>query len=122
MRYTLQAVGPTVSYKRIVHGRKAVGRVYRHTATGRFHGVIGQIEVEAATELAAFEEAAARAMGYPSALALRQRNADVREDNRHARAAQQARLAPIKAALDRGDTLGMLHEMDKLLGFKGDKS
>jgi hypothetical protein len=83
MRYTLKDDGyPT--FKKIMVGKKWVGRVGRH-AEGGFVGTIGNETIRASTEVAAFEEISARHMGYPSAAALKARNAKTRAVGRAAR-------------------------------------
>ncbi len=65
------------SYKIITKGRVRVGRVARHSEGG-FVGVIGNDSVRSSSEVEAFEEISARAMGYGSAAALKNRNRAVR--------------------------------------------
>lgn len=84
MRYTLKDDGyPT--FKKIMVGKKWVGRVGRH-AEGGFVGTIGNETVRAETEIAAFEEISARHMGFPNAAALKAKNAAVRRRNGEQRA------------------------------------
>lgn len=68
-------------WRTIYKGRRAVGRVYRH-AKGGWIGRIGSTEVPGRTETEAFEEVAAREMGYSSAAVLKQRNSVVRSRTR----------------------------------------
>jgi hypothetical protein len=78
----------------IRRARRMVGSVRPNDARG-FVGRIGQHQVVAQTAIDAFREVAARAMGFPSLSALRQRNSEVRANNRQRRAAQWFRnLAP----------------------------
>lgn len=60
-----------------MRGREWIGRVCRH-AEGGFLGIIGKESIRAPSELEAFEEISARAMGYSCAAALRAKNARVR--------------------------------------------
>lgn len=84
--YSLRDEGfPT--YKKIVTGRKWVGRVCK--VPGGYLGIIGKAEFTAPTEGEAFEEVVARHLGYSSAAALRSKNARVRAANRATRAQAQ---------------------------------
>lgn len=86
---TYRMVDHGFPYKKIMCGRKWVGRVCVH-AEGGYLGIIGKDNVRAATESAAFEEVAARALGYPSAAALLARNSAVRARKRAGRQALDA--------------------------------
>lgn len=68
-------------WRTIYHARKKVGRVYKHSK-GHWVGKIGIIEVSGGTDVAAFEAAASRAMGFQSAAALRASNANIRRKKR----------------------------------------
>ncbi len=77
-------------FKKIMRGREWVGRVCRH-AEGGFLGIIGKDSLRAPSEVEAFEEIVARAMGFSCAAALRAKNARVRGAKRMiARAADAA--------------------------------
>lgn len=107
MRYTLKDVG--LPYKHILRGRTQVGRVYQDQATKLFHAVIDKVHGAGhATAVDAFEDAAAKAMGYASAAALRGRNAQVRQVRR---VRQQAADAILGCML-RGPTAHMLDTLD----------
>ena len=69
MSYRMIEVGPTCSFKKIMHGRKWVGRVCKH-ADGGFLGVIGKLTAHRPTEREAFEEVCALQMGFGSAAEL----------------------------------------------------
>ena len=79
MAYYLRDHG--LPFKKIMHGKKWVGRVCRH-GDGGYLGIIGKESVRAATEREAFEEIAARAMGYHSAAALHASNRRGRQAKR----------------------------------------
>ena len=86
-------------YKKIMHGKKWVGRVVKCVrvdgdgAAPRYLGIIrGVGDVTAPTEREAFEEIAARAMGFDSAAALHAKNRETRALNRE-------RSAKINAAV-----------------------
>jgi hypothetical protein len=70
----LHLVDHGYKFKKIMSGRKWIGRVTRH-ADGSFLGIIGAISVKCATELSAFNEAGARFFGYACASDLRKANA-----------------------------------------------
>lgn len=74
------------TFKKIIAGKKWVGRVCRH-ADGDYVGTIGNDSVRAPTEVSAFEEVSARAMGYSSADELKAKNAVARRAKRVANAA-----------------------------------
>lgn len=83
-RYVLRDDG--YSFKKIMSGRKWVGRVVRRP-DGSYYariGVQGQTPIEATrpTEVEAFEQVAAQAMGYTSAEELHARNRVVRKAKR----------------------------------------
>lgn len=111
MRITLKDDGFT--YKKIMHGRKWIGRVVR-TADGRYFGRIGKTEAYGATELQAFQEVGARYFGRSSAADLAEANAQVRQDRRD----QQVRILPAKQALQRGDFKSFFEELDRLGGLR----
>lgn len=76
------------AFKKIMRGRDWVGRVCKHAEGGYYARIDlrakggGMFEALGPTEVGAFEEAAARAMGYPSAAVLRARNSQVRARKR----------------------------------------
>ena len=74
------------SFKKIMHGKKWVGRVVKHATDPVYLGIIGKITVRMPSETGAFREVAARAMGFNSVDALLQKNAEVRVENRQIRA------------------------------------
>ncbi|HXI97522.1 MAG TPA: hypothetical protein VNG73_01160 [Gemmatimonadaceae bacterium] len=82
--YRLVDVG--VSFKKIMHGRKWVGRVVKHATEPRYLGIIGKITVSMPTERGAFDEVVARQLGFTSCAALDAHNAEVRAKNRVIRA------------------------------------
>lgn len=84
--YRLLPRDGSCTFQKIMTGRKWVGRVTQH-ADGDWIGVIGKEMVRAPTPVAAFEEIAARAMGHPSAAALKAKNAAVRQGTRLVNAA-----------------------------------
>jgi len=80
--YRLRPREGTQTYQKITTGRKWVGRVTQH-ADGTWIGVIGKLMVKGmATSHQAFDEVVARHLGYPSAAALRSKNAQVRRVKR----------------------------------------
>ena len=82
MRYRMMEREGTCTFHKIMSGRKWVGRVVQH-ADGDWLAVIGKNRmVRRPTAVDAFEQAAAEAMGYASAAALRSRNAEVRQRTR----------------------------------------
>jgi hypothetical protein len=48
----------------ICQGRKQVGKVWQHTQTKRFHGMIGKNEATGSTQEEAFRNVAAKAFGF----------------------------------------------------------
>lgn len=88
MAYYLRDEG--YPFKKIYHGKKWVGRVCKH-ADGGYLGIIGKMSIRADSETVAFEEIAARAMGYPNAATLKAKNRAVRSHNyQRSKAARQA--------------------------------
>lgn len=71
-------------FKKIMSGKKWIGRVSPHKDGKRWIGTIGQITVQKPTELEAFQEVAALFMGYESAADLKARNSKVRSQRRTA--------------------------------------
>ncbi len=82
--YRMVDVG--VSYKKIMHGRKWVGRVVKHATEPRYLGIIGKITVSMPTEREAFNEVVARQLGFASCAALDAHNARARAKNRETKA------------------------------------
>ena len=82
----LRLVDHGYSFKKIVSGKKWIGRVYFNNNDSLFYGKIGDHVVSAKTEIGAFNEVTARAFGFSSAGELDARNARVRANNRIARA------------------------------------
>ena len=76
------------SFKKIMHGKRWVGRVGTHV-DGGYVGTIGKNTVKANSEVAAFEEVCAQQMGYANANELKSRNSRIRTLNRHARSERQ---------------------------------
>lgn len=74
------------SFKKIVSGRKWVGRVVKHATEPRYLGIIGKITVSAPTERAAFDEVCARALGFANLAALNAHNTRTAAANRAGRA------------------------------------
>lgn len=106
-------------FKKILRGREWVGRVVRH-AEGGYVGVIGTDSARGATEREAFEEAAARAMGYKSAAVVRAHNSRVRARKRAYNSVADAigrRLinSDVKSQLDIIDRVGNSPEGYSLL-------
>lgn len=86
------------TYKKIVVGRKWIGRVSK--VENGYLGTIGKTKFAAVTEIEAFKEVVARHLGYASASAMSDRNAKVRADNR---AARLRALDAVDRALNHGD-------------------
>ena len=74
------------SFKKIVIGRKWIGRVVKHHTEQRYLGIIGKTTISAPTEREAFEEIVARHCGFASAAMLRANNAEIRQRNRQEKA------------------------------------
>lgn len=110
---SLRMVDHGFAFKKILQGKKWVGRVVKH-ADGGYLGIIGKDSYHGATEDEAFYEVSARAMGYSSANELRSRNRAVR----HQRNASRARAQHAMNEIMRGN----FKPLDELFGFnKGDK-
>jgi len=77
------------SMKKIVQGRKWVGRVVPH-AEGGFLGKICQDFFRATTEVEAFEGVVAKALGFSSAQALKDQNQVVRQQKQVVRQTAKA--------------------------------
>lgn len=76
-------------FKKIMHGKKWVGRVYQH-ADGTWRGAINKTELsKASTPVVAFEEAVAKHLGYDNANALKRRNSVVRQHRKQQRIAAE---------------------------------
>jgi hypothetical protein len=110
-RYTLKDDGyPT--YKKIVTGRKWIGRVCK-TTTG-FLGIIGPTQFKAATEKAAFDGVVAKHCGYADVADMDDANRAIRASNSRARAAGryvadqliQGNFEPFGRMLDKLDKEG----------------
>jgi hypothetical protein len=68
-------------FKKIMHGRKWVGRVYRH-ADGSWRGMINKTELASGSSpREAFEQAVAKHLGYGDVSELNERNRQVRRTN-----------------------------------------
>lgn len=79
-------------FKKIMHGKKWVGRVYQH-ADGTWHGAISKVDLsKASSPVKAFEQAVARHLGYNDVDELKARNRSVRAANRQ-RSARGRQLA-----------------------------
>ena len=70
------------TFKKIMNGKKWVGRVVKHHTEPVYLGIIGQTTVRNATEEGAFAEVVARHLGHRNAEALHATNALVRTTNR----------------------------------------
>src|ERR1700744_5039624 len=109
MRYTLRNVG--LPHKIITQGRKRVGTVWQHADTKVWHGAIGKhTTATGATELEAFNNVAAKVLGFENVDALRNHNARTRAKRRVSKATAQGVLDDML----RGD----FTSLDKLLGLK----
>jgi hypothetical protein len=97
-------------FKKIMDGRKWVGRVARH-ADGHYLGIIGKLTVKAASEREAFDEVVAQHWGYPNAATLRAKNAVVRHQNKVRRAGARAIADQMLA----GDFEPFMNLMDRVL-------
>lgn len=73
--YTLRPRLGAETFHRINQGKKFVGRVWQHATTRQWHGKIGPHEGSGETATRAFDETAARALGFESYAALRDHNA-----------------------------------------------
>ena len=71
-------------YKKIMHGKRWIGRVCRHI-NGNWFGVIGSLMVNGTSERDAFEQVVAKHLGYADASALHARNRQARAQRRVAR-------------------------------------
>lgn len=83
-----------VFFKKIMNGKRWVGRVCRH-ADGSYLGVIGNMMIKAQTETAAFEGITARFLGYANASQMKARQQTARAE-RHK---YKARAAYVEAEL-----------------------
>lgn len=94
-RYRLMPPEGTCTFRKIMCGRKWVGRVYRH-ADGTWRCAMYKCEqASAATPAQAFDEGVAKYLGFANAAALWQHNATVRAYNRQRRASAQHALNQI---------------------------
>jgi hypothetical protein len=98
-------------FKKIMDGRKWVGRVTRHASEPVYLGTIGKLTVRAATEREAFEEVVAQHWGYANAAELKRRNSAIRARNSVRRAESRA----IANQMVRGDFDQFLNLMDRVL-------
>lgn len=113
MRYRLVDHGFT-AYKKIMCGRDWVGRVCRHQGGG-YLGIIGKTTVRADTESEAFQEVAARAMGFANVSDLHESNAAIRRSNAARRGRARAladRYMAAKTFEERNDVF------DEMFGIK----
>ena len=113
-RYRLHDDGyPT--FKKIMSGRKQVGRVCKSVNPAGYLGIIGRTSVRAATEKEAFEAAVAKHLGFVDV-------EDLRDSNREVRAINRAKKANARAVVDEM-IRGNFEPLDRLMGFskKGDQ-
>lgn len=105
--YRLIDVGyPT--FKKIVNGKKWVGRVCR-CSDGTYLGIIGKTESRSRSEREAFADVVARHLGYPDVEALNDHNRAVKAHRRVSR--QNARF--VLDEMMRGN----FAPLDKVFGF-----
>jgi hypothetical protein len=97
------------SMKKIMQGRKWVGRVVPH-AEGGFLGKIGQDFFRAATEVEAFEGVVAKALGFKDVQSLMSHNLAAKQQNL---AVRQATKGAMDAALYQGNFQPMLDLLSK---------
>ena len=110
MSYRLMHPEGTCTFRKIMRGRKWVGRVCSHQ-DGGFVAVIGKHTwARGSTPVAAFEEAAAKHMGFASSAALRERNAEVRYLNR----TRRQRGQELARRFLNGSTQDQLNVIDQL--------
>lgn len=74
-------------FKKIMEGKKWIGRVFRMGDGSGYVGKIGDLQVTRPTEIEAFDEVGARYLGHASAAALRSSNRRVRQARRVVNAA-----------------------------------
>jgi hypothetical protein len=110
--YRLLSRDGTVSYRKIVTGRKWVGRVYHSRTDNLFHGKIGTLEATGASEVEAFDEVVARRFGHADAASLRAANARVRANNKAVRAKARAFADEY---LNAKDLKGRFDALDKMI-------
>lgn len=96
------------TFKKIVSGRRWVGRVCR-LADGTFLGIIGKTESRARSEREAFDDVVSRHLGFENVDDLRSRNRAVRAHRRVAK--QNARF--VLDEMMRGN----FASLDKMFGF-----
>lgn len=83
MRLVLKDDG--YSFKKIMHGKKWVGRVVK-TADGRYYARIGKhVEAYANDELSAFRAAGSKALGFENVEHLRAHNSAMRQQRKASR-------------------------------------
>jgi hypothetical protein len=107
-RYRLKDDGyPT--FKKIMEGRKWVGRVCKSVNPPGYLGIIDQTAVRAVTEKAAFEAVVAQHLGYNDV-------GELKEINREVRAVSRARKAQARQVVDEM-IRGNFEPLDRLMGF-----
>lgn len=110
-RYTLRDDG--YPFKKIMHGKKWVGRVTTH-ADGGYVGIInlpsGSTEsARAATEVLAFEVVVARRLGFKTVAELKAANSQARANNR----ARNAHARYVASEMLKGN----FEPLDRVLGI-----
>jgi hypothetical protein len=106
-RYRLHDDGyPT--FKKIMQGRKWVGRVCKSVDPAGYLGIIGKTTVRAPTEKAAFEAVVAKHLGYNDV-------SELNEINREVKAVNRVRKAQAREVVDEM-IRGNFEPLDRLLG------
>lgn len=108
MRFTLKDDG--YSFKKIMQGRKWVGRVWFNKLDNMYTGKIGQTEHRDVSWVTAFEGAVAKHLGHEDVVALKMHNANVRAANRAAKQHAQYAMDQIMR--------GNFKPLDELFGIK----
>ena len=111
--FHLQNVSP--STWAITQGRKRVGTVNR--CPNGWVARLGKHCEVAGTYERAFRAVTAKQFGFESPEALVARNREIAAQNRQIRAERDARLAPIKEGLRRGDYKPLMDALDKAIGI-----
>ncbi len=78
---TYKLVDHGYPFKKIMHGKRWIGRVGKHL-NGGYLGTIGNLTVEGTSAIDAFEQVVAKHLGYSNAAALHDKNRKVRAHNR----------------------------------------
>jgi hypothetical protein len=106
-RYTLKNNG--YAWLTICRGRKQVGRVWQHATTKRWHGMIGRTEATGSTSSEAFQNVAAKQLGFDTPQ-------DVHEHNSRVRRANTERRNQMRRVVN-GVLQGDYDALDELLGI-----